>query len=268
VSENLRKLIGVAVMAAIVVVGVVATNDDDSDFDRTRNVAFGLPKGAGLDAQVQQPGDAELDLTQAMKAAAKCEEGHVLISTGDPVSPWRCGPLLNSLLDRIASVENGVTRLGNAGENAPANLFERQEAVERLLRDAGCDDSRVVWFCSSTNGVEGLSGADLSNANLAGSVWSGVRLRGVTFSGSNLVGASFTQTDLTAADFTNADLTAAEMDGGLTVFGGADFAGANLANARIGVTSVGAIGLPQATPCTFDERGRPLPYPDCVRAGD
>ena len=39
-SENLRKLIGVAVMAAIVVVGVVATNGGDSDFDRTRNAAF------------------------------------------------------------------------------------------------------------------------------------------------------------------------------------------------------------------------------------
>ena len=39
-SENLRKLIGVAVMAAIVVVGVVATSGDDSDFDRTRNATF------------------------------------------------------------------------------------------------------------------------------------------------------------------------------------------------------------------------------------
>ena len=37
-SENLRKLIGVAVMAAIVVVGVVVTSGDDSDF--TRNAAF------------------------------------------------------------------------------------------------------------------------------------------------------------------------------------------------------------------------------------
>ena len=37
-SENLRKLIGMAVMAAIVVVGIVATNDNDSDF--TRNAAF------------------------------------------------------------------------------------------------------------------------------------------------------------------------------------------------------------------------------------
>ena len=38
VSENLWKLIGVAVMAAIVVVGVVATSGEDSDF--TRNAAF------------------------------------------------------------------------------------------------------------------------------------------------------------------------------------------------------------------------------------
>ena len=96
-SENVRKLIGVAVMAVIVVVGVVTTSGDDSDFARTRNVAFGLPKGAGLDAQVQQPGDAELDLTQAMKAAAKCDAGRVLISTGDPLEPWRCGPLLEEL---------------------------------------------------------------------------------------------------------------------------------------------------------------------------
>ncbi len=95
-SENLRKLIGLAVMTAIVVVGVVATSGDDSDF--TRNTAFGVPKlGSDLDDQVRQPGDAELDLTQAMKAAAKCDAGRVLISTGDPLEPWRCGPLLEEL---------------------------------------------------------------------------------------------------------------------------------------------------------------------------
>ena len=122
-SENLRKLIGVAVMAAIVVVGVVATNGDDSDFARTRNNAFGLPKGAGLDAQIQQPGDAENDLVIAMAAAAKCDEGHVLISTGDPVSPWRCGPLLSEMAtvgieDRVsqieASLEQALPLVGDA----------------------------------------------------------------------------------------------------------------------------------------------------------
>lgn len=40
-SENLRKLLGVAVMAAIVVVGVVVTNDDDSDFTRNRALRRG-----------------------------------------------------------------------------------------------------------------------------------------------------------------------------------------------------------------------------------
>jgi hypothetical protein len=96
VSENVRKLVGVAVMAVLVVVGVVVSSGDDTDY--TRNTAFEVPKfGGDLNDQGQQPGDAELELTQAMKAAAKCEEGHVLISTGDPVSPWRCGPLLIEL---------------------------------------------------------------------------------------------------------------------------------------------------------------------------
>ncbi len=95
-SENLQKLIGVVVMAVLVVVGVVVSSGDDTDF--TRNTAFGVPKlGGGLDDQVQQPGDAENDLVLAMAAAAKCGEGHVLISTGDPVSPWRCGPLISDV---------------------------------------------------------------------------------------------------------------------------------------------------------------------------
>ena len=40
-SENLQKLVGIAVMAAIVVVGVVVTNDDDSDFTRNRALRRG-----------------------------------------------------------------------------------------------------------------------------------------------------------------------------------------------------------------------------------
>ena len=120
-SENLRKLIGVAVMAAIVVVGVVATSGDDSDSSRTRNVAFGLPKGAGLGNQVQQPGDAELDLTQAMKAAAKCDAGRVLISTGDPIEPWRCGPPLIELATVVDENRRPKQIRGTSG--AAINLF-------------------------------------------------------------------------------------------------------------------------------------------------
>ena len=120
-SENLRKLIGVAVMAAIVVVGVVATSGDDSDSSMTRNAAFGLPKGAGLGNQVQQPGDAELDLTRAMKAAAKCDAGRVLISTGDPIEPWRCGPPLIELATVVDENRRPKQIRGTSG--AAINLF-------------------------------------------------------------------------------------------------------------------------------------------------
>ena len=74
-SENLRKLIGVAVMAAIVVVGVVATSGDDSDFARTRNAAFikggvtvedaGAQKGGGCcDETLYRLGQIEDRLSQ------------------------------------------------------------------------------------------------------------------------------------------------------------------------------------------------------------
>ena len=150
-SENLRKLIGVAVMAAIVVVGVVATSGDDSDFARTRNNAFGLPKGAGLDAQIQQPGDAENDLVIAMAAAAKCDEGHVLISTGDPVSPWRCGPLLSEMAtvgieDRVSRIELALE--ANAEERARIEFGQAIDALAITL-DAYLDQNMNAggnWF--------------------------------------------------------------------------------------------------------------------------
>ncbi|MEC9089444.1 MAG: hypothetical protein VX734_08605 [Actinomycetota bacterium] len=138
-SENLRKLIGVAVMAAIVVVGVVATSGDDSDFDRTRNVAFGLPKGAGLGAQVQQPGDAENELVIAMAAAAQCGEGYVLVSTGDPVSPWRCGIPLAEVAT-IEIVENTPVADAHRSNYRPCNflyqVFEFDPSGEVLEFDA------------------------------------------------------------------------------------------------------------------------------------
>ena len=51
-SENLRKLIGVAAMAAIVVVGVVATSDDDSDFTRNAMLFQGVNQ-AGDNGEIE-----------------------------------------------------------------------------------------------------------------------------------------------------------------------------------------------------------------------
>ena len=68
-SENLRKLIGVAVMAAIVVVGVVATSGDDSDF--TRNAAFTKGGVIAKDAGGEKGGDC---CDEALYRIAQLEE--------------------------------------------------------------------------------------------------------------------------------------------------------------------------------------------------
>ena len=63
-SENLKKIIGIAVVAAIVVVGIVVTNDDDVDF--TRNMA--LPGASPL---LEGQGDLTLELLEARIAAVE-----------------------------------------------------------------------------------------------------------------------------------------------------------------------------------------------------
>jgi hypothetical protein len=133
VSENLRKLIGVAVMAVLVVVGVVVSSGDDTDY--TRNTAFGVPKGDGLDDQLQQPGDAENQLSLAI-VAAQCEEGRVLISTGDRVEPWRCGPLLEEMATSKDLIEVSVLptqRTSNICINGSWFLASGREDRTRLL---------------------------------------------------------------------------------------------------------------------------------------
>jgi len=55
VSENLQKLIGVVVMAVLVVVGVVVSSGDDSDF--TRNTAFTKGGVIAKDAGAEKGGD-------------------------------------------------------------------------------------------------------------------------------------------------------------------------------------------------------------------
>ena len=54
-SENLQKLIGVVVMAVLVVVGVVVSSGDDTDF--TRNTAFTKGGVIAKDAGAEKGGD-------------------------------------------------------------------------------------------------------------------------------------------------------------------------------------------------------------------
>ena len=130
-SENLRKLIGVAVMAAIVVVGVVATNGDDSDF--TRNAAFA--------------------------------KGGVMTKEAPPVKGGDC---CDETLYRLGQIEDRLSRIELALEaNVPVERLSEEErariefgqARDALAVALDADVSRrwgEDWFDSSTtNGAVG-----------------------------------------------------------------------------------------------------------------
>jgi len=107
VSENLRKLIGVAVMAAIVVVGVVATSGDDSDF--TRNAAFAKGGVMAKEAPPAKGGDC-------------CDE-----------TLYRLG----QIEDRLSQIETSLQQALQQVDGAQAQSIDRAglivAAIEELL---------------------------------------------------------------------------------------------------------------------------------------
>jgi len=245
VSELTGRIVGVTALLSLLVVGVVTSDDDDQAV--TRNVAFELPvdEGGGIGLSGTDKGQRDIDKVAEVLEDVQCDPDQILLSTGSSGEwHWRCGPSLKSVLDRITSLENEMAAVENAREVAPAGPLDRQEEVDRLLAAANCSNSGLFWDCRGMNRSVIPAGANLSNANLAGSIWADLSLRTVNFSDSNLAGATFADVDLTAAEFINANLTAALFEGGGSIFRGADFTGANLAHAEFISDTEGAIGLP------------------------
>ena len=108
-SENVRKLIGVAVMAAIVVVGVVATSGDDSDSSRTRNAAFAKGGVMAKEAPPAKGGDC-------------CDE-----------TLYRLG----QIEDRLSQIETSLQQALQQVDGAQAQSIDRAglivAAIEELL---------------------------------------------------------------------------------------------------------------------------------------
>ena len=113
-SENLQKFIGIAVMAVIVVVGVVATNNDDSDFDRTRNAAF--VKLGDIKGEVKlggQEGEAVVKESR-IESAFESKRGDVTALGGDSVASVIVGD------NHFRGVGDAVGATAAAGARAPA----------------------------------------------------------------------------------------------------------------------------------------------------
>ena len=116
-SENLRKLIGVAVMAAIVVVGVVVTNDDDSDFTRNAWLFQGVNQ-AGDDGEIEA---LEMRLMRIEKLVGQIPDLGILAEVIDRAEAG------SARVDR--SVAGSIENVGNAEEEA---LRRIQETIDWL----------------------------------------------------------------------------------------------------------------------------------------
>ena len=126
-SENLRKLIGVAVMAAIVVVGVVATSDDDSDFTRNAMLFQGINQ-AGENGEIEA---LEMRLMRIEKLLGQIPELEILAEGIDRAEAG------SARVDR--SVTGAIENVENAEEEA---LRQIQETIDWLGLDLENRDER------------------------------------------------------------------------------------------------------------------------------
>ena len=134
VSENLRKLIGVAVMAAIVVVGVVATSDDDSDFTRNAMLFQGINQ-AGENGEIEA---LEMRLMRIEKLLGQIPELEILAEVIDRAEAGSAR-VDRSVTGAIENVENAEEEVENAEEEA---LRQIQETIDWLSLDLENRDER------------------------------------------------------------------------------------------------------------------------------
>ena len=146
-SENLRKLIGVAVMAAIVVVGVVATNDDDSDFTRNAMLLQGINQ-AGDNGEIEE---LEMRLMRIEKLLVQIPDLGILAEVIDRAEAG------SARVDR--SVAGSIESVGNAEEEA---LRRIQETIDWLGLELGNRDERefsrtfFLGLRDATSTIDGL----------------------------------------------------------------------------------------------------------------
>ena len=131
-SENLRKLIGVAVMAAIVVVGVVATNGDDSDFTRNAMLFQGINQ-AGDDGEIEA---LEMRLMRIEKLVGQIPELGILAEVIDRAEAGS------------ARVDRSVENVGNVEEEALRRIAQAIDWVELDLIYPEQRESSRAYFAA------------------------------------------------------------------------------------------------------------------------
>jgi uncharacterized protein YjbI with pentapeptide repeats len=166
-TENVRKLIGVAIMAVLVVLGVAVSSGDDTDFTRNKAFAKGGDETLALLGSIQE---------QVAENSSKLE----------------------SLLD--AESEPAYVRLL---ESQCSYTSSYEPAALTSIKIWDCSGAAFEW--ASFRDAE-LIRADFSGANLIFANFRDAELINVDFSGASLNSANFDGATVWAADFTDASL--------------------------------------------------------------
>jgi hypothetical protein len=109
-SENLQKLIGVAAMAVLVVVGVVVSSGDDTDFTRNRSLfaatamSSGTAKADCCDETLALLGSMQTQLTDnSSQLAENSSKLQALLDTESEASSSGASPDVEEIADQMAA---------------------------------------------------------------------------------------------------------------------------------------------------------------------
>ena len=176
-SENLRKLIGVAVMAAIVVVGIVVTNDDDSDFTRNAVLFQGINQ-AGDNGEIEA---LEMRLVHIEKLLGQIPELGILAEVIDRAEAGSA-EVRRSVARSNRQISDSVEGVSDEAEQAHETIRRwiriyrgpnTEEQINEIWRDAIAEfegissgltaqidplnDEMTAWLANNNAQLEGLS---------------------------------------------------------------------------------------------------------------
>ena len=138
-SENLRKLIGVLAMAALVVVGIVATNDADSDF--TRNAAFAKGGVMAMEAPPAKGGDC---CDETLYRLGQIEDRLSQIESSLQQALQQVDGAQAQPIDRAGLIVTAIEELVPRGREALASAVGDELIQSGLLRGLDIETAREV----------------------------------------------------------------------------------------------------------------------------
>ncbi|PMB09431.1 hypothetical protein CEN49_06650 [Fischerella thermalis CCMEE 5273] len=229
VAQQLYNLFGFGIVSPelenLVIEGLRREPQDEFSFellcDRLLSFWYGYCRGRWLDEGIAHKAFAHF---QALQNPANVEQIHAAVG-------------LNVFLLLCACHQQTKTTFWPCGNPESLSEFYSQALIILIARTKVLHPAAFAKRLQSTSlTCLNLSGADLSQAMLAGVNFGQIDLSNANFMGANLVGANLQDANLAGANLTGANLTDANLSG--ANLASANLTGANLTNANLQSTNL------------------------------